>query len=258
MDPEQRGVYVTIISQIVSEGAPIEDCDAKNSRMSNCNSRKFRAIKQALVNAGKLVIVDGRIGQLRAQIELKKSQTMLRIQRERGAKGGRKSAEKLRNANKNNKSAQAEVDSRIKPDYQPPFLSLPLRELEPNGSNCTPPEAEGFPKAPKTARDHLRSVLDDQHADAVIAHRKLKRAPLTPRAAELLAGKFGRCPDPNAAADTMIVNGWQGFEPKWMENRDAKQPDRRSTGGQAAGVVDDLREAVRRAEERDRARRESG
>jgi uncharacterized protein YdaU (DUF1376 family) len=65
----------------------------------------------------------------------------------------------------------------------------------------------------------LETVLDTDHAGAVIDHRRRIRKPLTVHAAKLLAGKFAKCADPNAAADAMIANGWQGFEPEWLENR---------------------------------------
>ena len=79
-----------------------------------------------------------------------------------------------------------------------------------------------------TAREELLRVLDEKRADAVIDHRKAKKAKLTPHAAKLLADKFAKCPDPNAAADAMIASGWQGFEPEWLENRTRGSPD----GGQ--------------------------
>ncbi len=68
-----------------------------------------------------------------------------------------------------------------------------------------------------SARDELLKVLDQDRTDAVVEHRQRIRKPMTAHAAKLLAGKFARCPDPNAAADAMIANGWTGFEPHWLE-----------------------------------------
>ncbi|WP_065791979.1 MULTISPECIES: hypothetical protein [unclassified Ensifer] len=65
----------------------------------------------------------------------------------------------------------------------------------------------------------LMTVLDRDHAQAVIDHRVAMRRRLTPHAAKLLARRFALMPNPNAAADAMIGNGWQGFEPEWLENR---------------------------------------
>lgn len=71
----------------------------------------------------------------------------------------------------------------------------------------------------KSAIDELQPTLDAEHARAVIEHRQKIRKPLTPHAAKLLAGKFAKCPNPNEAADAMIANGWQGFEPDWVTSR---------------------------------------
>lgn len=68
----------------------------------------------------------------------------------------------------------------------------------------------------------LRVVLDEVRAKAVVDHRQRIRKPLTAHAAKLLAGKFAQCPDPNGAADVMIGNGWQGFEPDWLNRPTAR------------------------------------
>lgn len=80
--------------------------------------------------------------------------------------------------------------------------------------------ASASPSAKPTPKSALAEILDEAHADAVIEHRQRIRKPLTAHAARLLAGKFRQCADPNAAADAMIVNGWQGFEPSWLDGRE--------------------------------------
>jgi hypothetical protein len=72
----------------------------------------------------------------------------------------------------------------------------------------------------RSPRDELEAVLDPERAAAVIEHRRKIRKPLTAHAARILARKFACCPDPNGAADTMIGNGWQGFDPSWLSRRD--------------------------------------
>lgn len=67
-----------------------------------------------------------------------------------------------------------------------------------------------------TPREALERVLDDLHTDAIIAHRKAMRKPLTPHAAELLAREFAKCQSPNDAADQMMLMGWQGFKAEWL------------------------------------------
>ena len=68
----------------------------------------------------------------------------------------------------------------------------------------------------------LGAVLDAEHAAAVLDHRKTKKCALTPFAAKLLAKQFALCPDPNAAAEEMILRGWTGFKAEWI----SRQPRR--------------------------------
>lgn len=70
-----------------------------------------------------------------------------------------------------------------------------------------------------TILDALGSVLDAEHATAVLDHRKTIKRPLTAFAAKLLAKEFAKCPDPNAAAEEMIIRAWQGFKAEWLVTR---------------------------------------
>lgn len=66
--------------------------------------------------------------------------------------------------------------------------------------------------------DALMTVLDRERAEAVIEHRRVTiKAPLTLRAAQLLAKEMAKCADPNAAADEMIMNLWRGFRSDWVK-----------------------------------------
>lgn len=68
----------------------------------------------------------------------------------------------------------------------------------------------------KPILDALMASLDAEHAQAVLDHRKTKKCALTVFAAKLLAKQFALCPDPNAAAEEMIIRGWQGFKAEWL------------------------------------------
>ncbi|RWO38886.1 MAG: helix-turn-helix domain-containing protein [Mesorhizobium sp.] len=90
-----------------------------------------------------------------------------------------------------------------------------------------------------TPTDELAKVLDQQRAAAVIDHRKRIRKPLTAYAAKLLASKLALVDEPNHAADVMIANGWQGFEPEWLNERTSRRggsvrPNRTPTLGELA------------------------
>lgn len=111
----------------------------------------------------------------------------------------------------------------------------------PKEINPSPSEAKASSGVARTPADELAQVLDRDHAEAVVAHRKAMGKKLTPHAAKLLAGKFAQVSDPNAGADTMIANGWQGFEPAWMA-RQTGPPRGRSQNGFAAVALETMQE----------------
>lgn len=95
---------------------------------------------------------------------------------------------------------------------------VPPSTTEPSSSLRSDDRAPAEP----TPRQHLEAVVDTDRAKALVEHRKRIGKSMTPRAAELMAAKLARCPDPNAAADAIVANGWQGFEPEWLVNRVAR------------------------------------
>lgn len=81
------------------------------------------------------------------------------------------------------------------------------------------PTSETSSEVKRVPRDELLTVLDAERSEAIIEHRAKLRKPLSLRAAKLLAANFAKWHDPNEAADAMVRNGWQGFEPEWMQSR---------------------------------------
>lgn len=72
----------------------------------------------------------------------------------------------------------------------------------------------------KQVVEKLMSVLDEEHALAVVEHRKVTiKKPLTVFAASLLAKRFAEWGNPNEAAEIMIEKVWQGFDRKWVKDR---------------------------------------
>lgn len=112
---------------------------------------------------------------------------------------------------------------RQKPKEQPAgFAGLTTFDTKNLHKDATPsgaPVQELFslPKKKQgTPREALLTVLDEARAAALLEHRKRLRAPLTAYGADLLARKLAKAPDPNAAADMMILKGWRGFEVDWL------------------------------------------
>lgn len=86
--------------------------------------------------------------------------------------------------------------------------------------------------------NELMAVLDEDHAHAVIEHRRVTiRKPLTVYGAKRLASKLAAWGDANEAADIMIDRLWQGFECEWVK-------DRRSLGNRKRTIVDAARDRI--------------
>ena len=73
-----------------------------------------------------------------------------------------------------------------------------------------------------TPRSILLSVLDETRTEAVIEHRKAKRAPLKAHSAKLLIAQLAKFPDPNLAADEMVLRGWGTIKPDWIKPDQSK------------------------------------
>jgi hypothetical protein len=154
---------------------------------------------------------------------------------ERRAKGRarwRKHQENKRNANVSSLQATFTANSRAGDARVEDKTSN--QEIEPQEKKETP-------------LSRLRAVLDEERARAVIDHRQRLRKALTERAAKMLAAELAKFPDPNAAADRMILKGWQTIDVAWPEAwpgaaqpRAGPQPKSRGVGG----VFDDLVETM--------------
>jgi ribosomal protein L12E/L44/L45/RPP1/RPP2 len=105
----------------------------------------------------------------------------------------------------------------------------PERETEKRQSREEREEEKKAPDGAQSIAAPLIAILGNELAEGVIDHRKKIKKPLTALAAKLLAGKFETCPDPPAAAQAMIANGWQGIDPSWMKRNDKPSDLQRRT-----------------------------
>jgi uncharacterized protein YdaU (DUF1376 family) len=95
---ELRGALITISALMGKTGLRLRDDPAIMARWMGCSIRKWTAIRQALLEAGKITIEDGFIQQRRAAAEVKTARKRRENHAESGAKGGQKSAEKRANS----------------------------------------------------------------------------------------------------------------------------------------------------------------
>lgn len=95
----------------------------------------------------------------------------------------------------------------------------------PNTGSPEPSRTIKEPSIDKNVRDALCSVLRPETADAYIAHRKAKGAKITDKAAELIARKLSKHPNPDAVAEESIANGWTGVFPERVPKEQSQKPE---------------------------------
>lgn len=114
-------------------------------------------------------------------------------------------------------------------------MGTPLARVDTKPTNLEHTGKKNKPSARDT-RDILLRCLKPETADAVLAHRKALRCPLTFRGAELLVKGFNSTADPDGAANEMILRGWRGFKAGWEKDK-PNGPGKRSISDVAPGFI---------------------
>lgn len=99
---EEAGAYSYIIDLIHDRGGPIPDDPQWIARVCGCSTRKWKVIRERLIQAGKINENDGLILEKRAVNDAENSAKEGRKFAESGAKGGRKSHEIKAPSSENN------------------------------------------------------------------------------------------------------------------------------------------------------------
>ena len=116
LTPEEEAVYLRICLSIYSKGCPIPDNDRWLAGSCRVSTRKWRTLRQALIDKGKITASDGLIYQERCEKEIEKAAKRARVQAESGAKGGRKRAE---NALKTSRKRDENIWETAEQDMEP-------------------------------------------------------------------------------------------------------------------------------------------
>ena len=205
LSTEQIGAYMLMLMAMWNAGGKLPSDEAKLARVARMSVKKWRAVSDDLMAF--FEVSEGLISHNRLTKELQKSESKSQSRASAGEVGGRAKALKDKEARLANATS--------KPKHLPDTITRDTSSLR----SDVPAQAPSKP----TPRSELLVVLDADHADAVIQHRQKIRKPITAHGARLLAAKFAQCSNPNDAADAMIANGWQGFEPSWLDNRSSRQ-----------------------------------
>lgn len=146
---EERGAYNTLLDMIYDRGGPLIDNERLLAGYMNCSVRRWRQIREQLLDKGKISINrDGLIDNRRARKEIENSSKTHRKLIEAGAKGGRTRAENEKKPNENSEGEQA----RLKPassDPQAIRASTRSQKLE-----------ERTPKPPQLPAD-VQAVMEE-------------------------------------------------------------------------------------------------
>lgn len=116
-----------------------------------------------------------------------------------------------------NASETSESVLKVSPSLSPSSSSPPITPLITTPPNSPPSKTRS---ASATAGDVLKILsecLTAQTATDLIAHRKALKSPLTVGSARGLVKNFQDFGDPEAAALSMMANGWRGFKSDWMK-----------------------------------------
>lgn len=105
---EAKGAYSLCLDLIYDRGGPIPDDARYLAGVCNVSLRKWSALRDALIAAGKLYAIGGKLSNARADLEIASSEFRARERAESGAKGGRNRAENAGQSLKNNDVSQAE------------------------------------------------------------------------------------------------------------------------------------------------------
>lgn len=106
---EQRGAYTTILDLLYDSDweVGIPDRERWLAGHLNVSVRRWRGLREELIEAGKIDIIDGQISNFRYRKERELAASLSRKRSESGASGGEKSGETRRKAAENRQSGEA-------------------------------------------------------------------------------------------------------------------------------------------------------
>lgn len=141
---EERGAYQTFLDLLYDRGAPIPDNDRLLAGYMNASVRKWKSLRQSLIEKGKIKIDgDGNLFNLRAMKQLENDAKTSRKRSENGLKGARKKYENEKNGNEINEGAFNLPEQ--KSGYTRAFQKPEARK------NITTSESPVSPRANKTS-----------------------------------------------------------------------------------------------------------
>lgn len=223
MSPDEGYTYTVLLMRLYEADGPVAETARTLSRRSGLSERRVAEAIEGLIAMGKVQrLADGRLDSDTTHAEIADRAD----RREAKSDAGKASAEKRAKAR--NKVAQKNDDEKTQQNQQNSATGAQQNANEKQIEIDIPsettslrdtPEGAIVPKA-KQEREAISGALaeavSDDRVQAIIEFRKRIKAPLTLKAAQLLAKRLLEASNPNAGADLMIERGWRGFDPSWM------------------------------------------
>jgi hypothetical protein len=251
MPADMKVVYFTLLLRIFEDDGPVSDDAETLVYRTALPIKRTAAAIEWLIGKGKI----SRLSDGRLDIETTHAALADRTARFDGAK--RAIAARYEKANKNSETgatpvARAKGDRDIDIDRE--------EESSLRSDSISSLRSDSSPKAQSKPRQSAQAILEANgisasDAEALVAHRKAKRSPLTVRAAELLAKSLRDTGDPAAAIAMMIERGWTTCKREWFE-RERNRPNGQRRQGNLVEAGLELVEQCR--SERDGVRARDG
>lgn len=230
---EERGAYQTLLDMMYDRGGPLIDNERLLAGYMNCSVRKWRQVRERLIEKGKIQIDrDGNIANRRARKELENQSKTQRKLIEAGAKGGRTRVENEKNGSEINETGQASLDEGLS-EAQAIRASLPEARSKSSVDKSTGGEAAD----PVDNFDPIKALFDD-------GIRVLGAAGTPERSARSLIGRWRKQHGDERVALAIAAAESQDslsqpleWITKWLSSR-ANSDERREAGAKPFDLVE--------------------
>lgn len=207
----EDGAYLLLIFHYWRAGCLPKD-DGSLARIAKMTAKQWASHKSVI-----LAFFDADLKHKRIDIERQKAIGISEKRRAVGALGGK--AKSLKNNNEVLAKAKFLLEQKARQSQSQSQLDTNVSD---NNNNQPKPI------------DILCEVLSVTTALDLLTHRLAKKSKLTPRAAKELVKAFKAYGNPEEAAAEMMLRGWIGFKPEWMENQQRAGPSSNGKGGMAS------------------------
>jgi uncharacterized protein YdaU (DUF1376 family) len=164
LTPELRGALITVCSLIWKTGNRLKDEDEKLAHWCVVSTRRWRALRAGLIEAGKIVIEDGFIRQKRAVQEFQNVKHRVDVARASGSKGGRKRAENAANQPRTRDELEANPQKNkgsASSGSQAITITITKdKNPSPDGEGVDPKGTDPIPKLPALVPEDRQFLID--------------------------------------------------------------------------------------------------